>query len=362
MPVPVEATAQPSHACLPRRIPLLALEAGKRPDAAQSPGWTEQPLGDGRVALLPEAGDDAEERWRVALAASALLRRERIVTPVPPTQDWDEGEGRVLLRPRLPTLRALWPSLTERGRRRVLRSAGALIRRMHQIRLAGFGPLDPRVPEGRPLQWLLADELGVRGFPAMAASCPEALGVVEGLLETIPEVAARSRTPPRLTHNGLSAGNLLCLPGAHTVVGVAGPGCPGGWPIESDLAHIQVADGILAGLGSTGVWFDELLEGYGEPLDEVLLAFFRALHLVRRLLTASRTATPIDARWVDAAMADMSDVHAAYEARVRAAAASAGLPPAETMPLLPQRPTQGGARPGRAARMRPVRRGSSGRA
>ena len=266
----------------------------------------------------------------------------------------------MLLRPRLPTLRALWPSLTEHGRRRALRSAGALIRRMHQVRLAGFGPLDPRAPEGRPLQWLLAEELGVRGFPAVAAACPGALSVVEGLLETIPEVAARIQAPARLTHNGLHAGNLLCLPGAHIVVGVAEPGCPGGWPIESDLAHIQVADGILGGLGARAAWFDELLEGYGELPDEVLLAFFRALHFVRRLLATSRTSGQMDERWLDSAMADMSDVHAAYDARVRVAAASAGLPPAETAPLLPQRPRQGGAHPRGAVRTRRVGRGSGG--
>src|SRR5512146_70431 len=200
--------------------------------------WAELPLDDGRVVLLLKPGRGSAERWRSAVAASELLRRTGIVAPLPShPRVGTSGEPHVFLRPALPTLAEMWPAWGGVARRAALRGVGNLLRCVHAVRLDGYGPLDP-LRRGRPLQWLLAEELGVRGFPAMATACPSAVGIVEGLLETIPEIVARVVGPPHLTHNDLHPGNLLCLNDmrAPQVVGLGDPGLPGGWPPESDLA------------------------------------------------------------------------------------------------------------------------------
>lgn len=310
--------------------------------------WAELPLDDGRSLLLPVRGDGSGELWLSAVAASELLRHSGIVTPQPcPRRAGTAGEPRVFLRPALPTVAELWPEWRHEARGRALESAGELIRRLHGVRLDGYGPLHPRHPHGRPLQWLLAEELGVRGFPAMAAACPSAVGIVEGLLETMPEVVARVVAPPHLSHNGLHPRNLLCLSGANgaDVVGLGDPGSPGGWPAESDLAHLELALRTWPGAAEVG-GFTGVLEGYGRDADPVLLAFFRALHVVRRLIAAGPAEPEGRLPWVEMAGRDMDLVHAAYAQRVRAAAACAGLRPAEAAALLPERAKRPRARPG----------------
>jgi aminoglycoside phosphotransferase (APT) family kinase protein len=51
-------------------------------------------------------------------------------------------------------------------------------------------------------------------------------------------------------------------------------------PPEADLAKIGIYHGPLFGKPLNGCWFERVWEGYGKPLDPIVLAFFRAFHLV----------------------------------------------------------------------------------
>jgi aminoglycoside phosphotransferase (APT) family kinase protein len=241
---------------------------------------------DGRTLMVKRARHDwASGRFRVAREASRVLRAEaRLLVPVPLDVP-EDPEGRALevyWRIPLPTLQELWPTIPAASRPGVLRSWGALARRIHDCRYSAHGSLID-APARTDLHAFLERELTDRLFPAVCGEWPEGLEILEALREALPEVARRAEgREPRLLHNDLHMGNILCLGRAGRVrcVGVLDLEAAFAGPVEADLAHTHVLHGPVFDQGIEGEWFEHLRQGYGVPLDDVLLAFFRGYHLL----------------------------------------------------------------------------------
>ncbi len=227
----------------------------------------------------------SSERFDTSRRASVLLRRAGIVAPapLPLPEGLDERPLEAYWWIDLPILDELWPALDEADCSSALRSLGALARRVHRVRLPGFGPLSGAASERRSLADLLAADLRDRLLPAAFAEWPEGVPAIETLRGAAPELAERTRgLPPRLIHHDLHLGNVLCEADGRSVrcVGLldleaAAAGLP-----ESDLAMMQVLHGPLFERHIGGDWFDDVLRGYGEEPDAWLLRFFRAFHLL----------------------------------------------------------------------------------
>lgn len=243
------------------------------------------------------------------------------------------------IEPKPPTLRDLWPRLTPPARTHALRSLGALLRRAHAVALPGHGPLPAALTSATPLQWFLAEELGVRLFPAVADRWPAGLGTVEGLLETIPEIVARTDDrAPVLVRGAFRAEHVLCEPAGDVVECVAFADTDGafGGPPDADVAGAELMIVSPLGDGLDGASVAAFLDGYAARPDAVVVAFFRARRLVQLGLdAAARGLARRAGEAFEAAAADMERVHSRYRQRVYAAARSAGMHAAEAAALVP---------------------------
>ncbi len=244
-------------------------------------------FGNGRT-LMVKRGRFAWAGPRFAasrLAAGLLKQKAGIVAPAPlglPEAITTEGPIEAYWRIELPTLQELWATLPEVQRSAVLHSWGRLIRRVHRIKLLGYGPLPKARTEPVPLQEFLHTDLADRLLPAIAHNWADARGVVECLLRTIPCVAERAPAQSTLLHNDLHMGNVLCEENGETFgcVGLLDLEAAFAGPPEADLANLQVLHGPLFAQPLPGAWFQEVATGYGENLDPLLLGFFRAYHLL----------------------------------------------------------------------------------
>jgi len=237
-----------------------------------------------RARSYPESAD---ARFRTCRRASRLLREEVGVvapehldiptTPAEPVMAYTRIE--------LPTLAELWPDVSERARARVLRDWGRLIGRMHQVRLPGHGPLIEAEQGATRLAEFLTWDLAERLRPAVGWEWKTGAPVLDRLLGAIPEIAARVEERGDgavLNHNDLHMANVLCRveEGEIHCVGFLDLEAALAGPPEADLAKIGIYHGPLFGKPLAGAWFDRVWEGYGSPLDPLVLAFFRAYHLV----------------------------------------------------------------------------------
>ena len=242
---------------------------------------------DGRTLMVKRGRYDwAVERFATSRRAAALVKEAGIVAPDPlPLPEMVDGRPlEAYWRVDLPTLEELWPSLDERARRDALRSAGRLMRRLHRIRLPGYGPL-MRADDPVPLGESLEADLGGRLRPAVVGEWPAGLPYLDLLLELRPELAARwAGEPAVLIHHDLHLGNLLCEPQGGTVscVGLLDLETAAGGVAEADLAVMQVLHGPRFERPIAGSWFARVQEGYGSDLDEWALAYFRLYHLVNQ--------------------------------------------------------------------------------
>ncbi|HLL81857.1 MAG TPA: aminoglycoside phosphotransferase family protein [Longimicrobium sp.] len=180
----------------------------------------------------------------------------------------------------LPTLAELWPGLGAAARLAAMRSLGELVRRVHSAPVHGHGGLGGG---GVSISQALAGDLGGRLMPAVQAVWPDGVPLVDVLLGTIPEVARRAPEHGVLLHGDLHIGNVLCERGAGTVrcVGLLDLECAHAGPRESDLARLAVLHTDLFQMGMEGPWLDRVLEGYADPVDPELIAYYSVYHLVQ---------------------------------------------------------------------------------
>ncbi len=242
---------------------------------------------DGRTLMAKRGRQPwAAARFATARRAAELLRRgTQVVAPRPleVPSDLDERPLEVYWRIPLSTLKEVWPQIPAEERPRVMRSWGRVIQRLHEIELAGYGTLEQAACEQSSLGQFLEADLRERLLPAVRWEWPEAVGVIERLLAAVAaveeEVGERRST---LLHNDLHMDNVLCEVEGESVrcVGVLDLEAAFAGPAEADLAHTQVLHGPLFFNGLPDPWFAHLCEGYGNPLNPVVMAFFRAYHLV----------------------------------------------------------------------------------
>lgn len=223
-------------------------------------------------------------RFANARAASDVLREEaglEAPEPLDIPPEIDERPLEVYWRIDVPTLAQLWPSLDESERAHALRTWGAMLRRVHAIRLSGWGPLSGGQRHPSLRRYLEAD-VHHRLMPAVYGEWPEAGGAVEALARAIPRVVGRAAGRwPVLVHGDVHMGNILCDPegDAPSCVGLldleaATTGLP-----ESDVAIAEVLHGPFFNQALPAGWDRPVLEGYGQPLNPYVLRFFRAFHL-----------------------------------------------------------------------------------
>lgn len=244
-------------------------------------------FGDGRTLMVKRGRFEwAAERFRTSRRAAALMHGAGIAAPRPLDlpAGLDDRPLEVYWRIELPTLEDLWPDLDRPAREDALCSLGRLVRRIHRVRLSGFGPLARAQDEdGLSLRSHLEADLGERLLPAVYGEWEEGIPLVHLLIERLPELARRARgREPTLLHKDLHMGNVLCE------VDASGVRCAGlldleasvaGLP-ESDLAMLQVMHGPLFCRPIAGPWFAHVRRGYDAPLEPWLLHFFRIYHLL----------------------------------------------------------------------------------
>lgn len=241
---------------------------------------------DGRTLIAKEprfpelSGDLLAER-----TASRLLRDHPDVL-APEHLPVDDGDDAPLVAYWLiphPTLEKVWPTLTETRRAATLRSWGRLMRRLHDMRLPGHGRLPEALHGTGSLGDFLADDLEGRLRPAVQADWPDAIDLIDRLIDAVPSVVGRiADRDPVLVHGDLFAANVLCSwrDGAPQCVGVIDLEDAMAGPPEADLAKTEILHGPLFGRSLPAGWFDHVLEGYGPGPDPRARAFFRAWHMV----------------------------------------------------------------------------------
>ena len=265
---------QPIHGS-PRR---LRFRSGPTNDMA------EVRFGDGRKLMIKRARHRWAAEWYTAskLSSALLERRARLVVPMPLDlpEDLDSNPLEAYWRIDLPTLGEVWETLSEEDRRDAMRGWGALLRRAHGVRLPGHGALAKAMEVPVPLSQHLAEDIGGRLMPAIAAEWPEARPMAELLLGAIPDVQKRTGEDAVLLHGDMHPGNVLCE------TGEGGPECVGlldletalAGPPEYDLARLEVLGTELFGGAMRPEWLESLYQGYGRRADPVVLSFFRILH------------------------------------------------------------------------------------
>lgn len=225
----------------------------------------------------------SSERFEVARHASTLLRRGAdIVTPEPLELPHEllDAPVEAYWRIELPLFADVWGELDARRRAQAMRSLGSLVRRAHAARSAvGDALREPWDPfSSREL------ERDIRGRlrPAIAGEWPEALDLVDRLLQVLPGVFSGARTRPVLLHGDLHLGNVLCRWEGDRLecVGLLDLEWVHHGPPESDFARFLVMHEGPFQMPIDRSDLDHTLEGYERPLDERLLDFFSLQHLL----------------------------------------------------------------------------------
>ncbi|HEU4558331.1 MAG TPA: aminoglycoside phosphotransferase family protein [Longimicrobium sp.] len=237
---------------------------------------------DGRTLVVKRARHAwARERFAASRAATRLLREAGIPAPepLPVPKPADALPVEAYWKIELPTLADVWAGAGRVERGRLLRGWGALLRRIHAIRLPAHGAL--LAPHRDGLADYLRSDLCDRLLPAMVHTWPQATAVVETLADAAEGVAARLvGTPVVLVHNDLHSANVLCDAHARDCVGALDLEAAFAGPAEADIAHVEVLHGPLFGKPLPDGWSDKLHRGYGQRLDPQAIGFFRAFHLL----------------------------------------------------------------------------------
>lgn len=183
----------------------------------------------------------------------------------------------------LPTLRELWNDLPRDAVPNVMRSWGRLIRKIHEVRIAGYGCL----PELEERKWGLADflrhDVGERLLPGIQGEWSDAARAAERLVDMIPAVCARVEAEEGvLVHNDLHMANVLCdvTDDGYECVGILDLEASMSCPPEADLASAEVLQGPCFFHPLADDCLRWVREGYGDSLDPIVASFFRAYHLL----------------------------------------------------------------------------------
>ncbi|HLT35929.1 MAG TPA: aminoglycoside phosphotransferase family protein [Enhygromyxa sp.] len=261
----------------------------------------------GRTLIIKQARyPEMAARFETSRTAARLLRqRTRVVVPeyldVP-------GPNSTLAywRIPLPTLEELWPGLREQALRHTLRTLGGLIRRIQQVRLPGHGAL-LEVERARSATEFLLFDLRQRLRPAAAGHWRAALPTIDELVDRTRGMQARvDDREAVLVHNDLFAPNILCeqmRDGEVVCVGAIDFEDAFAGPPEAEFAKIEVLHGPLFGRPQTEQLMREIVTGHGGPLDPLVMAYFRAFHLLNMGFHAAATghdghaAEVLDACW-----------------------------------------------------------------
>lgn len=271
---------------LPEAV-LAAAAPGNRPVwietfSQDSNDRAEARFADGRTLVVKRARHAwARERFAASRAATRLLREAGIPAPepLPVPEPADALPVEAYWKIELPTLADVWAGAGRVERGRLLRGWGALLRRIHAIRLPAHGAL--LAPHHDGLADYLRSDLCDRLLPAMVHTWPQASAVVETLADAVGQLADRpGGTPAVLVHNDLHSANVLCDADARNCVGVLDLEAAFAGPAEADIAHVEVLHGPLFGKPLPDGWRDELHRGYGRGLDPRAVSFFRAFHLL----------------------------------------------------------------------------------
>lgn len=183
----------------------------------------------------------------------------------------------------LPTLRELWDDgLREDQVPEVMRSWGTLIRKIHGVRIPGYGCLPDLEREPSDLEGFLQRDVVERLMPAVRWEWEEGTRAVERLAKLIPAVCARVEEQHGvLVHNDLHMANILCdtSGGEIRCVGILDlEACISG-PPEADLASADVLQGPCFFHPIAEDCLRWIREGYGDDLDPFVTAWFRVYHL-----------------------------------------------------------------------------------
>lgn len=249
-------------------------------------------LRDGRVLVIKTARETwVLHRFSTSRAAARLLRaRSDVLAPDHLNAPDGDDERPMLAYWWIPgmTLKEAWEGLSEGARVDLVRDWGGMIRRIHGVGLPGHGPLLDAIERPTPLAAFLGGDLGERLLPAARAHWPAAVTGLAGLQEALPDLVRRSGEAV-LLHNDLFDQNVLCRSeaGAVRCRGVLDLEDAFAGPAEADLAKTEVLHGPLFGQPWDRPRMEPLLEGYGRTPDPLLLAWFRAYHLVNMGLHAA---------------------------------------------------------------------------
>lgn len=276
----------------------------------------EMSFGDDRVLMVKRGKHDWTRRmFRTAAAASELLRNVTdLAAPRPLALVRSSPEPlQAYWRIPLPTLGEMWPTLDRPAREEALRSLGRLLRETHGVRAPGWGDLlEPETGNGA-LETYLRQDLVQRLRPAVYGCWSEGAAALERLIEVIPAAAARLTDEEAiLSHSDVHIQNVLCqeTDGGVRCVGLLDLDNARSLPPEADVASFQVLHGPLFNQRLEEREREALLEGYGAPLDDFLLGFFRASHLCNLGFHSALVGDDIHAGWVaDAFRAEVDGLH-----------------------------------------------------
>lgn len=243
----------------------------------------------GRSMIVKQSQYDwAAPRFQSARRASSLLRNQTdIIAPehIAVPDEITEMPTLAYWYLSAPTLKELWPELSQSQKKEATVSLGGLLKKMHSINVSGYGALSSDESYSSALAYMYTD-LYERLEPTIGAKWPDILPVVYELMQ-LTESAQEQEQEATLIHNDFHIGNVLCTLEGDNVncIGLldleeAGGGC---W--ELDLARaVTLHHPLFAGGNLRGNCLDNfgqlIVKGYDEKPDAELLRLFRVYHLL----------------------------------------------------------------------------------
>lgn len=224
------------------------------------------------------------EGFANARRAAHLLRDGAgIVVPEPLdlSRELAEEPVEAYWRIELPLFADVWSDLGEREREAAMRSLGILMRQVHGARVTTDTRLRRKEAEPFSIDQLL-DDLSARLFPAIAGEWPDALELLELLIERAPRTFSGREAGPVVLHGDLHLGNVLCRNDGRGLrcVGLLDLEWVHSGPAESDFGRLQVMHSGPFDMPIEPRYLEHVYGGYEGTLDSRLLMFYSLYHLL----------------------------------------------------------------------------------